>query len=609
MMMMMIMTNVNDSASAGVAKESVLPRMVVGKGPSYPFAGVPKRSVMSGRGQADENRRSVVVRNDDFDEKGLGLVNKRPFEGRSWRGLPRNSKERQEKPPEEEKWTHAYKVDIHVNQISTQKQDTALHAKIKRQTKRTIHLTNGARRQTRQYHTDLVSITSKDVFLDIEQLTTKNTEPDHWIGLRKNTATGSWFWENGETFNYTYWKSDEPKNELCTVLKTNGNDFENWIVDNCDKVKSFICYKACASFGSLAGCPNRRYHIVTVGMDWDTALQHCRSLNMELVSILNAEEQEALFHIYSRVGSDMWIGLKRDVQSNFKWSSNDLSSYRKWASGQPDNSKHCGTMTSSGEWKTLTCTDNKNFICVAGHVCDQMEYTLITKMMSQREALSYCRQHYTDLLSFTNQNGFLGIKREILKTTKLCWIGLRRTSKKDPWLWENGETLYYTNWIRGEPRDKLCAVLDVQGIYLNKWKTEDCGSKKNFICYKEIPVPRRIYLISENMFWPNASQYCNDKYTGLVKLTSQAAQDDVAALVGSSRASRFWIGLMKNVFADSWYWVADMEEPLGYTNWALGQPSMPYFEHCVGMVRGADGVYRWHDMCCFEKLPFICFQK
>lgn len=125
----------------------------------------------------------------------------------------------------------------------------------------------------------------------------------------------------------------------------------------------------------------------------------------------------------------------------------------------------------------------------------------------------------------------------------------------------------------------------------------------------EIPVPRRIYLISENMFWPNASQYCNDKYTGLVKLTSQAAQDDVAALVGSSRASRFWIGLMKNVFADSWYWVADMEEPLSYTNWALGQPSKPYFEHCVGMVRGADGVYRWHDMCCFEKLPFICFQK
>lgn len=119
-----------------------------------------------------------------------------------------------------------------------------------------------------------------------------------------------------------------------------------------------------------------------------------------------------------------------------------------------------------------------------GHVCDQMEYILITKMMSQKEALSYCRQHYTDLLSFTNQNGFLGIKREILKTTKLCWIGLRRTSKKDPWLWENGETLYYTNWIRGEPRDKLCAVLDVHGIYLNKWKTEDCGSKKNFICYK-----------------------------------------------------------------------------------------------------------------------------
>ncbi|XP_058865369.1 macrophage mannose receptor 1-like isoform X1 [Acipenser ruthenus] len=471
---------------------------------------------------------------------------------------------------------------------------------------------------------------------------------------------------------------------------------------------------AFASFGSLAGCPNRRYHIVTVDMDWYTALQHCKSLNMELVSILNAEEQEAVFRIYSRVGSDMWIGLKKDFQSNFKWSSNDLPSYQKWASGQPDNSKHCGTMTSSGEWKTLTCTDNKNFICVAGPsaLCDQREYVLVNTPLNQQAALSYCRQYHTDLVSITSKDVFLDIEQLTTKNTEQDhWIGLRKNTSTGSWFWENGETFNYTYWKSDEPKNELCTILKTNGNDFENWIVNNCDNQKSFICYKDnstavesssqssstaktpgnisapvtpffqastetennstavesssqssstaktpgntlapvtpfyqaptetenavqttnqsadvsvtiehtssqtptenISVPEELHLISDSMVWPEAWQYCRDHYTDLVSLTSLAVQNRVSELVRNSTASRFWTGLHRTVVYDKWYWVAgnDKRAPLNYTNWAPGEPNNPYYEHCGEMVLREDGGAEWNDLCCYEKLPFICFKE
>ncbi|MGH0172834.1 UNVERIFIED_CONTAM: hypothetical protein FKN15_066787 [Acipenser sinensis] len=112
------------------------------------------------------------------------------------------------------------------------------------------------------------------------------------------------------------------------------------------------------------------------------------------------------------------------------------------------------------------------------------------------------------------------------------------------------------------------------------------------------------------MVWPEAWQYCRDHYTDLVSLTSLAAQNRVSELVRNSTASRFWIGLHRTVVYDNWYWVAgkDKRAPLNYTNWAPGEPNNPYYEHCGEMVMGEDGGAEWNDLCCYEKLPFICFK-
>ncbi|XP_058865193.1 C-type mannose receptor 2-like isoform X2 [Acipenser ruthenus] len=124
------------------------------------------------------------------------------------------------------------------------------------------------------------------------------------------------------------------------------------------------------------------------------------------------------------------------------------------------------------------------------------------------------------------------------------------------------------------------------------------------------PIPEELHLISDSMVWPEAWQYCRDHYTDLVSLTSLAAQNRVSELVRNSTASRFWIGLHRTVVYDNWYWVAgkDKRAPLNYTNWAPGEPNNPYYEHCGEMVLGEDGGAEWNDLCCYEKLPFICFK-
>ncbi|MGH0163498.1 UNVERIFIED_CONTAM: hypothetical protein FKN15_045059 [Acipenser sinensis] len=105
----------------------------------------------------------------------------------------------------------------------------------------TVKNADEAREHCRSLYTDLVSITSQDVLLDIEQLMNKNTSNiDYWIGLRRDD--GSWGWGNGETFSYSNWGETWSTSD-CVTLKTFDWNFGAWQVNNCNDNNKFICYK------------------------------------------------------------------------------------------------------------------------------------------------------------------------------------------------------------------------------------------------------------------------------------------------------------------------------------------------------------------------------
>ncbi|XP_058864789.1 C-type mannose receptor 2-like [Acipenser ruthenus] len=358
----------------------------------------------------------------------------------------------------------------------------------------------------------------------------------------------------------------------------------------------------------------RRLFFVNFELTWSEAQSYCRENHTDLVTVQSQNETEHLLNMtrYS-VNDAVWIGLYRDsVISN-------------WAS-----LLYCASINSQGEWEDQFCYQKKAFMCYT-ETCNITErYTLIEELKTWTEAQQYCREHHTDLVSIKSDSE----NEDLVKKAqgKPFWIGLFNNL----WKWSHqGDNYTFHNWNTGEPDDyqdkEKCVVMLKDG----KWADTDCKSHCSFICFDDpqsdsqsspttrpswlpgtspagtgTPVPEELHLISDSMVWPEAWQYCRDHYTDLVSLTSLAAQNRVSELVRNSTASRFWIGLHRTVVYDKWYWVAgkDKRAPLNYTNWAPGEPNNPYYEHCGEMVLGEDGGAEWNDLCCYEKLPFICFK-
>ena len=65
------------------------------------------------------------------------------------------------------------------------------------------------------------------------------------------------------------------------------------------------------------------------------------------------------------------------------------------------------------------------------------------------------------------------------------WLKLQGNLSSS-WQWRNGSSLYYTNWLSGQPAnivDHDCVVVENRGI-TSGWKTENCSACRNTLCEK-----------------------------------------------------------------------------------------------------------------------------
>lgn len=117
-------------------------------------------------------------------------------------------------------------------------------------------------------------------------------------------------------------------------------------------------------------------------VSWYTAFMMCRRLNMQLVSIDNQSEHEALLLALYNFGK--LDKLDRFWMSGYKagywlWmgSGHPIGPYTNWGPGQPDNSNNvedCLEMCRYLEnyvWNDLRCSLMNNFVCE--HLVDVVE--------------------------------------------------------------------------------------------------------------------------------------------------------------------------------------------------------------------------------------------
>ncbi|XP_016116674.1 L-selectin-like [Sinocyclocheilus grahami] len=156
-----------------------------------------------------------------------------------------------------------------------------------------------------------------------------------------------------------------------------------------------------------------------------------------------------------------------------------------WDSSQPDlyhTIEACGAVHSNGRWGDRYCTTQDNFFCQTDNQDTlQAKFQHIETSMTWTNAQLYCRTHYVDLATITDntENDFLA---NILSSLNLndAWIGLY----KIPWLWSDKSSVSWSSvkWEFGQPDNvkgnENCARANNEGLMAD----DTCSTRLPFYC-------------------------------------------------------------------------------------------------------------------------------
>ncbi|KAI4892319.1 hypothetical protein NFI96_003462 [Prochilodus magdalenae] len=212
----------------------------------------------------------------------------------------------------------------------------------------------------RNTYSDLATINDMEDMNTLLETVTDGYTDLAWIGLYQQSAA-EWHWSlstlgfyaEGERA-YRNWRTGMPDNAGdCGSMAENGQFWDF----SCSYRKRFICYD---------DKMDQKYILINDYKTWRDAQSYCRLNHIDLTSVRNLDENLKVQQVIGS-GQSPYIGLFRD---KFTWSDSSSSSFRYWASDQPQysNVSECcvGLDVLRREWACVECTSTIPFFCYTG---------------------------------------------------------------------------------------------------------------------------------------------------------------------------------------------------------------------------------------------------
>lgn len=189
-------------------------------------------------------------------------------------------------------------------------------------------------------------------------------------------------------------------------------------------------------------------------------------------------------------------------------SGNNLSKNSEWAGGQPH--RHCALVESDFRWYSHKCSRDYNFYCSENNTV-----LYHTSSSSWYKAAELCRGHNSGYLATINNT-----EPGVFEGSG--WIGLHREGG-NTWRWTGDHQSDYRNWAPREPLTEDCGSFEAD---TEKWHTDMCSERHDFVCYDD-----NLVVVNENKTWEEALEHCRSLETPCVDtITPCTHQHDLLSL-------------------------------------------------------------------------------
>ncbi|XP_050509755.1 macrophage mannose receptor 1-like isoform X2 [Diabrotica virgifera virgifera] len=175
-----------------------------------------------------------------------------------------------------------------------------------------------------------------------------------------NIAKGRWSWSKGEPIDYFNWNPDLPTppseesyyynvHQECIKIAKN-EDKLYWERGFCHEKNLYICEKTlkvsksdCVATENLVQGDSQshfKYYIAEERVTYPKAIDVCRSMCMELVSIESKQKNQDVSQAFvnANVTDTFWSsGQRRKRFGAWKWINGETVNFFSWDSGEPNN--------------------------------------------------------------------------------------------------------------------------------------------------------------------------------------------------------------------------------------------------------------------------------